>query len=493
VLYQPEADFCGLDVFTYTVTDGSGTDIGVVTVQVVCANDAPVAEDSTLSTQVGQPVTGYLQAHDPDIDPLNADLHPLVFEIVEGPEHGTLSGDLTKVVYLPPHEAVVELTYIPASDFVGRDRLVFKVSDPSKEFDTGVIDIEVRRAPAMPALSGIWSGTLTIEGPQTPSIGLSSRLTVGYSMGSMRFEARSVFSKTAWESLQLHAQVPLGGLIKFTSIVAFDPVTPAFRYWNTVARLGFGGIDFTYTFYLSSTPENSTSVLVARWSGEACSLTSTTQFKGCSLTFDRETLLATWSYCDYRVTGKLAMSCSGFEGFTVTIYSIPLLGRPAEPFWIGLDLKTEFTTTFKTVTPTVRIHTDWVDCVRFLSEILLAEEGLEIQGFRLYGVHLKSQLDSITVEAKTSFVEEKNASMTGYADYFEVFQLSGKIFPCCGSPGQWKVAVYFDDSSGGLFSWGMTEFQVEDSLAHNVRFSIALKVYAGDLGYELALGWKVTW
>ena len=494
VLYTPEADFCGLDVFTYTVTDGGGTDTGVVTVQVVCVNDGPTTEDITLSTLVGQPVTVRLIAHDPDIDPLNPDLHPLKFEVVEGPNHGTLTGDFAAMTYLPLHDAIVGITYTPEPGFVGADRFVYKVTDPSEEFDTGVVEIEVRQAPTPPSLTGIWSSTLTLKGPQTLSLALDSSLTVGYSLADMRFQAKAAFSEEAWESFQLYAFLPLGELITLSSTVAFDPVIPAFRYWNAIARFGIAGVDFTYNFYLSSTPENSTSVLVARWSGEAFSLTSTTQFKGCTLTFAQETLVATWSYCDYRVTGKLIISCSGFEGFTITVYSIPLLGASIDPFWVGLDLSVKFTTVAKTVTPTVRVHSDWVECVKFLTEVLLAEEGLEIQGFSIYGLHIKSQVtDAITVESKTSFAEDKNASVTGYAEYFEVFRLIGKVFPCCGSPGQWKVAVYFDDSSDELFSWGMTQIQLEDALADNVRFSIETKFYAADSVWEMALGWKVTW
>ena len=54
LLYTPNADFCGPDSFDYTITDGSLTDVGTVTVNVTCVNDLPrpqpdvftVAEDS---------------------------------------------------------------------------------------------------------------------------------------------------------------------------------------------------------------------------------------------------------------------------------------------------------------------------------------------------------------------------------------------------------------------------------------------------------------
>lgn len=54
LLYTPHSDFCGLDSFDYTVSDGSLIDVGTVTVNVACVNDLPrpqpdafaVAEDS---------------------------------------------------------------------------------------------------------------------------------------------------------------------------------------------------------------------------------------------------------------------------------------------------------------------------------------------------------------------------------------------------------------------------------------------------------------
>ncbi len=52
--YQPDPDFNGTDTFTYTVSDGTDTDVGNVTVTVNAVNDPPVAEagpdQSTLTT-----------------------------------------------------------------------------------------------------------------------------------------------------------------------------------------------------------------------------------------------------------------------------------------------------------------------------------------------------------------------------------------------------------------------------------------------------------
>ena len=51
--YTPAADYSGSDTFTYTVSDGNGgTDTGSVSVTVTALNDAPVADDDSLTTTV---------------------------------------------------------------------------------------------------------------------------------------------------------------------------------------------------------------------------------------------------------------------------------------------------------------------------------------------------------------------------------------------------------------------------------------------------------
>ena len=43
--YTPAANFSGVDSVDYTVTDGSLSDVGTLTINVTAVNDAPVADD----------------------------------------------------------------------------------------------------------------------------------------------------------------------------------------------------------------------------------------------------------------------------------------------------------------------------------------------------------------------------------------------------------------------------------------------------------------
>ncbi|RBI69111.1 hypothetical protein DQW77_15625, partial [Roseovarius sp. TE539] len=65
--YTPDADFNGTDSFTYTVEDGNGgSDSADVTIFVSAVDDAPVAQDESVSLDEDSSVTGQLDADDID-------------------------------------------------------------------------------------------------------------------------------------------------------------------------------------------------------------------------------------------------------------------------------------------------------------------------------------------------------------------------------------------------------------------------------------------
>ncbi|MFT5786937.1 MAG: VCBS repeat-containing protein, partial [Ascidiaceihabitans sp.] len=117
--YVPDADFSGTDVFTYVVTQGSGStavsDTGQITVSVSAVNDAPIAQDAVFSVNEDSSVTGTVSAFDPDGD-------PITFSIVagQGPTNGT--------VVMQPDGA---FAYVPDADFSGTDSFTYMVNDGS--------------------------------------------------------------------------------------------------------------------------------------------------------------------------------------------------------------------------------------------------------------------------------------------------------------------------------------------------------------------------
>jgi hypothetical protein len=114
LVYLPDADFNGSDSFTYLVGDGrGGTALGVVSVTVAAANDAPVANDDAVQTAYETPVTIDVLANDSDIDG-----DPLTVGSVTGPGHGNASISTAQTV-----------EYEPETGFSGSDSFTYVADD----------------------------------------------------------------------------------------------------------------------------------------------------------------------------------------------------------------------------------------------------------------------------------------------------------------------------------------------------------------------------
>jgi hypothetical protein len=123
--YTPAADFNGPDVFEITVSDGNGgSDTALVHVNVAAVNDAPVADDRSVSTAEDEAVTFGVHATDVDGDELSA-------SVSDGPAHGSASC------------TGLSCTYTPAADYNGADSFTVTVSDGHGGSDEAAIGVEV--------------------------------------------------------------------------------------------------------------------------------------------------------------------------------------------------------------------------------------------------------------------------------------------------------------------------------------------------------------
>ncbi|HXV32501.1 MAG TPA: Ig-like domain-containing protein [Gaiellaceae bacterium] len=125
--YTPDADFHGSDSFEYTVSDGGGTDAGLVSVTVTPVNDAPVAGDDELAT--AEDTAGQTDVLADDTD-------------VEG-DALTVTGATNGA-----HGSVVcgedgTCAYTPAADYSGADTFTYTVSDGNGGTDTGSVSVTV--------------------------------------------------------------------------------------------------------------------------------------------------------------------------------------------------------------------------------------------------------------------------------------------------------------------------------------------------------------
>ncbi len=142
IVYTPAPGFSGTATVGYTACDEGTTDgqpdplcddQGSITLFVIRANRAPIADPQQFVTAEDTSRTVTLTATDPDGD-------PVTFRIVEGPEHGSLQGTGPALIYRP------------AQDYYGPDRFTFVARDGRNESESATVAINVTEVNDPPVL-----------------------------------------------------------------------------------------------------------------------------------------------------------------------------------------------------------------------------------------------------------------------------------------------------------------------------------------------------
>ena len=135
--YTPNANFNGVDTFTYTVSDGNGgTDQATVTINVTPVNDDPELGDAASETDEDTPLQLSLAINAFDVDGDN-----LEFSLLSQTSNGTVD--------LSPNG---ELTYTPNDDFNGEDSFNYEVSDGNGGTADAIFSITVNPVNDAPVL-----------------------------------------------------------------------------------------------------------------------------------------------------------------------------------------------------------------------------------------------------------------------------------------------------------------------------------------------------
>jgi subtilisin family serine protease len=128
VTYTPAANYSGLDSFDYTIDDGAGgTDTGSVNVNVTPVNDAPVANEDSVTVAEDGSVSLAAASNDTD-----ADGDALAISSVGTPVHGSAS--------IQPNGTIL---YAPAANYFGNDAFSYTVSDGQGGSATGLVAVTV--------------------------------------------------------------------------------------------------------------------------------------------------------------------------------------------------------------------------------------------------------------------------------------------------------------------------------------------------------------
>lgn len=124
LVYTPDLNYNGSDSFTFTVQDGSLSSTGTILINVTGVNDAPVANDQSLSV----PEDGSLPI---TLTGSDIDLNTLLYSLVNTPVNGTLSGTGRN------------WTYTPNLNYNGNDSFTFQVNDGLANSNVATISITV--------------------------------------------------------------------------------------------------------------------------------------------------------------------------------------------------------------------------------------------------------------------------------------------------------------------------------------------------------------
>lgn len=133
--YTPATDYNGIDTFSYTITDLSGSSgQGTVTITVTAVNDAPIGEDDTVTTVEDADKLISVLANDYDTSDADTNLSVAGFD-----DSGLTLGAIM-------YNGDGTFTYTPGSNASGTDTFTYTVRDSGGLTDTSTVSITILAA-----------------------------------------------------------------------------------------------------------------------------------------------------------------------------------------------------------------------------------------------------------------------------------------------------------------------------------------------------------
>ncbi|MBW3662014.1 MAG: tandem-95 repeat protein [Actinobacteria bacterium] len=154
VTYTPDADYDGVDSFTFKVNDGEAdSNVATIGLDVLPINDPPTATDTAVEVSAGQSVTVTLPAT--DVDNTSSQL---TFSVGGSPSKGTLSSVSGN-----------QVTYTANVGTSGTDSFTFKVNDGAVDSNTATVSVTVKQSTTSTNTTVEPGGTASTEGTTATS------------------------------------------------------------------------------------------------------------------------------------------------------------------------------------------------------------------------------------------------------------------------------------------------------------------------------------
>ena len=140
VTFSPDTNFNGTTTITYTISDGQGgTAIATALVNITAANDEPIAEDDTASTDQNIAVSINALSNDVDID---------------GDSLTIASATATYGNLILEDSGVI--TYTPLQGFSGSDTITYTIDDSQGGFSTATVSVTVNAVTTLASVELSW-------------------------------------------------------------------------------------------------------------------------------------------------------------------------------------------------------------------------------------------------------------------------------------------------------------------------------------------------
>jgi hypothetical protein len=339
----------------------------------------------------------------------------------------------------------------------------------------------------------------TILSTQTEPFALKSMsLSTVLGMGDYSVQMDARFTDSLFDTLTFNAAGPFGD-VPISSSLVFNPSTLSFLSWQTSAAIQLQDVAFSNILYITSPQSASYNQLTASASMGDIAFQGVVKLGVCPLRFWETSFCGSWTWFDCNAAMSLCIQFTdaGFAGITAGMGGLVLF---EDVFGIQatLNVSIAYGIDEKALTPTLQFQPNWFICptVEILGEVAAGPAMASFASLSIYGLRGECAFDNgVTFTFADSFDPAKHSAVTGKADYFERFGVSGPLASCCGAPGAFDFNVYFQapPAPGTLFRAALLTASFDIQLTENFSFAFAGEYPMATSAWELECTFRVFW